>query len=159
MKEIKRHVVKVVAIIISVIYLVLPIHNEVKSLLHSISHSLEMPNVVMSHNYQKHQVIDYEKSERTAHKHKLIDLLDYVFGADSSEKDSNKPYNLEHKVDKHFSSSNEVETMLVSALTESVNDNYKKRKKETFLKKIKIPPKTTIDYQNLFSCVSVEHLL
>lgn len=152
MKTTKRYIIKFVAVIISTIYVISPIHNEVKKVLHSISHSLEMFDITMSHHYKKHQAIRYKKATTsTEHRHQIIDALDFLFGGNTTKKDSKEPYNLVDKLDKHISSSNDIKTKFNLSITQSANDNYLELKKEIFYKKIKIPPKMNVS-NNLVNC-------
>ena len=56
-------------------YILMPIHKEVKTALHSVSHYLQMPEVVLSHDLN--QNLDYKyKPITSSHQHLIIDLLD-----------------------------------------------------------------------------------
>lgn len=139
MKKLKTHIIKFTAIVISMIYLLMPIHKEVKITLHNISHFLEMPNVILSHNHNENLNYKVKSSTITYHEHKILDLLDALTNTDTSTKDSNKPYETNNKIDKHFHSLKY--TILNRVSTKSVVFyNYKEKLNNYFLKKIKRPP-------------------
>ncbi|GAA4882256.1 hypothetical protein GCM10023311_00410 [Flaviramulus aquimarinus] len=143
MKRIKIHIVKFVAIVISVIYMLMPIHKEVKSVLHSMSHYLQMPDMVLSHNQDQNLNYKTQTSNITFHQHKLIDLLDAFIGNKTNNEDSNKAHIFNIKIDKHFYDHKYKYQELISTKTSSIIDNYKEKIKDEFFGKIKVPPKIT----------------
>ncbi|MCF7568038.1 hypothetical protein L3X37_06620 [Sabulilitoribacter arenilitoris] len=123
------------------IYLLMPIHKEVRSTLHRISHFLEMPNTILSHN--KYENINYNltASAITYHEHKILDLLNNLTEANSKTNESNKPHVVISKIDKHFHLSKYGVLKLIETKSSLAIDCYKEKLKTLFYKKIKIPPK------------------
>ena len=141
MKRCKIHIVKFIAIVISIIYMLIPIQKELKSALHGISHFLQMPDHLISHNQNEN--LNYEVKVLTIlyHEHKILDLLDAFTDKNNSANDSNKPNLVDSKIDKHFHSSKYKVIKLVTTKSSSVLDNYHEKVKDLFYKKIKRPPK------------------
>jgi len=106
MKRLKIHIVKFLAIVISIVYLLMPIHKEVKSALHSMSHYVQMPDVIMSHNHNENQNYKFKESTLAHHEHQIIDLLDGIFDSDSngSEDNQRESTTIEFKINKHITS-------------------------------------------------------
>jgi hypothetical protein len=136
------HIVKFSAVVISLIYILIPLHNELKSALHGMSHYLEMPDVVLSHNQNEN--LNYKTSTNSFHGHKIIDLLDYLAEATNNNEDSNKANLVDNKIDKHFYSSKYKVLKLGFTKSTLVFDNYIEKLKEGFYEKIIDPPKAPI---------------
>jgi hypothetical protein len=143
MKKIKTYIIKFITTAISVVYILMPIHKEVKSTLHFISHSIEKSGFMLSHNHNQYLADDFKNSVVSHHEHEMIDILDYFIDEEHNNEDSKKPNTINNKVDKHFHSSKYMEQKLVSTKTSSVNYNYNEKIKDGFYAKIKIPPKAT----------------
>lgn len=141
MKEIKKIIIKFAAIVISMIYLLMPIHKEVRSTLHSISHFLEMPNTIISHNQNENINYNLTASTITYHEHKILDLLNNLAEANTNTNEANKPDKVDNKIDKHFYSYKFKASKLISKKLLLVIDSYKEKVKDLFYIKIKIPPK------------------
>lgn len=113
MKELKAHIVKSLAILICIIYIVMPINMEIRSVLHTISHSLKGPSYVFQHNeIDNHKFVNQAKfdiksgSHEHNHEHKILDFLNSVFESASDKGDSQKgeSTNLDFKINKHIKS-------------------------------------------------------
>lgn len=106
-KNVKVQLVKLLAMTMSVCYLANPLHRQIKELLHELSHGLELPNHVLSHEnttdmtFVKDDHHSHSKSI-TSHTHHLIDFLDTLFKASNEDKSSNDPRFLKLKLDKHL---------------------------------------------------------
>ena len=151
MKRCKIHIVKFIAIVISIIYVLMPIHKELKSALHSISHFLQMPDHLISHNQNEN--LNYEVKVPTIlyHEHKILNLLDAFTDANTSANESNKPNLVDSIIDKHFYSSKYSLPKLIETERLSVIDSYKENLNYLFYIKIKEPPKKQFHslYNNL----------
>lgn len=143
MKRLKGHIIKFVAIAISVIYMLMPIHKEVKSALHDVLHYLEMPDFVLSHNQDKNLNYKFQASTISYREHKLINLLDAFIGKKNNNEDSNKTHVVNVKIDKHFHDHKYKYQELIPTKTSSVIDHYKEKIKDDFYGKVKVPPKIT----------------
>lgn len=139
MKNIKTHIIKFIAIVISITYLVMPIHKEVKSTLHSISHFLEIPKNILSHD--KKDNLNYKTASTfTYHEHKILDILDSFSKANTSDSDSNQQRIVISKIDKHYYTPKYKVSYFIETQLSRVIDCYKEKEKALFYKKIKIPP-------------------
>tara|TARA_R110002049_G_scaffold309289_2_gene520262 strand:- start:45746 stop:46192 length:447 start_codon:yes stop_codon:yes gene_type:complete len=146
MENLKTHIIKLFALAIGMIYLLMPIHKEVKSVLHSLSHSIENLNFSIHHDHahtHQHENLKKEFSEATVlhHKHKIINILDYLTEASDHHKESKNSKILDVEFDKHFHSSNYSAIKFPSNGNPSANDIYRENIKDGFYFKIKIPPK------------------
>lgn len=108
--NIKPVINKVIIIIMSLIYVFGPAHVEVNKLLHVLSHSLEIPDNILSHknNTKTFLEINIHKSEHhknktKQHKHEVITFLDKILeGSDQNNIPSKVPV-VTRKIDKHLS--------------------------------------------------------
>lgn len=98
--------VKFLATLMSICYLANPLHRQINGLLHGLSHSLEIPHYVMSHDYDTS--VD-SLSENHAHdtnhldhSHHFIDILDLLFEASKNDGGSGDSWLLKSKFDKHL---------------------------------------------------------
>lgn len=132
------HIVKFSAVVISLIYILMPLHNEFKSVFHSISHYLEMPDVVLSHNQNEN--LNYKTSTNSFHSHKIIDLLDYLEDDTNNNEDSNKANLVDNKIDKHFYPSKYNIPELVDKKPTQELHNYTEKINKGFFRKILDPP-------------------
>ncbi len=144
MKSFKIHIVKFIAIVISILYIFMPIHKEVKSMLHTMSHYLQMPNTVLSHNLDDNLDYKYSKSTISNHEHVLIDILDFFSDDNSQNTDSNKPGLVDISIDKHFRAPKFKVIRFVRTESLHVIGYREKNIKKGFYRKIKIPPKAII---------------
>lgn len=138
MIKLNIHIVKFSAVVISLIYILMPLHNEFKSALHSMSHYLEMPDVVLTHN--QHENLNYKTSTNSFHGHKIIDLLDYFADDTNNNEDSNKANLVDNKIDKHFYPSKYNIPELVDKKSTQELNNYTEKIKKGFFRKIIDPP-------------------
>lgn len=97
---------KIIIVLMSLLYLLGPLHVEVNSLLHTITHTIEKPDTVLAHQKRTgivnaHKSIKH-KNATLKHDHKIIDLVDDIL--EGAEKDSESPEKQEIslKVDKHI---------------------------------------------------------
>lgn len=141
MIRINRHIVKFLAVSISLIYVLMPLHNELKGMLHSVSHYLEMPNSVLSHNQDDNLNYKYKKTATSFHQHKIIDFLDLIDSSTTTE-NSDVPNLVDNKIDKHFFSSTYRVLKQVLATSPPVLCDYTKKIKNGFHRKIIYPPET-----------------
>lgn len=142
MKKLKTHIIKLTAVAISVLYVFMPLHKEVKYVLHSLSHALEMPDNLMSHNQNEN--LDYKLKTTTNryHEHNILDLLDGLSEPVNNTKNPNVPNPVDIKIDKHFHSSKYKVQKLQATKPSTAIDSYKEKSQDIFCIKIKIPPRT-----------------
>ncbi|MFD1162113.1 hypothetical protein [Hwangdonia seohaensis] len=140
MKTVKAHIIKFTAIAISVMYIFMPLHKEVKYVLHSISHALEMPDNLISHHHNENLNYKFKASTNRYHEHNILDLLDGLSDANSNTKNQNLPNVVDIKIDKHFHNSKFNIQELTVTKSSPVIDSYKEKVKALFYVKLKIPP-------------------
>ncbi len=145
LKGFKPNLIKQIVLLVGICYLINPLQNQITSVLHSISHGIEMPQTLLSHdenndqlnNLHKHHNHDNSKSE---HDHQFIDLVDSVFEASNEEGNSEEiPVN-KVKVKKHITS---VSINLPLKYDFKVSKEYftfVSRLKEGYPKKLEFPP-------------------
>lgn len=143
MKKIKTRIIKFSAIAIGVVYLLIPIHQEIKSVLHSLSHSIEMSGYSQHHDHgdQPHLENEFSEDNKRHHEHEIINILDYFTDASEHHKESKKTNTSDLEVDKHFYTSKYSVLKLVSIVNPLADDVYKESKIDCFYQKINVPPK------------------
>ena len=105
LKGLKPLLIQRIAMFMAICYLLNPLHQQITLVLHEISHSLEIPDYVMSHNTNSHheyETHDYSMDE-IEHDHNLIDLLASVLEASNDKDDSENSNVVKVKIDKHIS--------------------------------------------------------
>ncbi len=98
------------ALLMGICYLANPMHKQIRTVFHEISHLLEAPNILLSH--QSHSIDhnhDYhEDGEHTLvtadHQHTLLDLMDCIFEASDEQNTEDDTALILIKCDKHNSS-------------------------------------------------------
>ena len=118
----------------------MPLHKEVKYVLHSISHTLEMPTNLISHNQNENLNYKFKTSTTRYHEHNILDLFDSLSEASNNTKNPNLPNMVDIKIDKHFHSSKYRVQKSVAKKSSTVVDSYKEKVNDPFYRKIKIPP-------------------
>lgn len=106
-KGLEPLVVKVVAIIMCVCYILSPLHKEIGVFLHEVTHLIDVPKRVLSHSrtldsghLETHHQHALETSENS-HDHHILDLLDKIFEATDTENKSEDSNVSVIKIDKH----------------------------------------------------------
>lgn len=115
----KPKLFKQIALLMSICYLLGPLKPLLTPLLHELSHGLEMPTSVISHETTAYNYMEVHDSHahdnpKTDHDHKLIDLVDSIFEASNENHESDKNPTLETKLKKHITS--EVMVVLIQFL-------------------------------------------
>ncbi len=108
-KGLKPKLIKHMALLVSICYLVNPLQQQISMVLHEISHDLEFPHYVMSHetNLNTNSEIHLKHSHHVVtsdHEHNLIDFIDTLFQGLDESNPSNDSLFTEIKWDKHISS-------------------------------------------------------
>lgn len=108
LKEFRPILVKWIAVLMGICYLMAPLHQQIGTVLHSVSHFFEMPGHIMSHDsfldhdsFKKHKHMEHEIGG-TDHDHGIIDFLDSIFKASNDEDDSQDALTTKIKIDKHY---------------------------------------------------------
>lgn len=124
---------KIIIILMCILYVLGPLHLEVNSVLHTITHALEKPNVVLVHektteNKKIHRSTKHE-DESLKHEHEIIDLVQRILKGSDPAKQSRKRSKTAVKIDKHI-------TLQTSILKDKniIEDSSRK----VFWKKLKI---------------------
>lgn len=140
MKKLKARIIKFTAIAISLMYVFMPLHKEVKYVLHGISHALEKPDNLISHNQNENLNYKFKVSKTKYHEHNILDLMDAFSELNNSTKNPNVPSIIDIKIDKHYHYSKNNIQKLTDTKSATVIDSYKEKLKDLFYRKIKIPP-------------------
>jgi len=86
----KPIVLKIAIVAMSLCYVFGPLHQELNSFLHAVTHQLEMPQDILQHDNSRSS--DFQKQAYTTHisdsghDHKFLQLLDSLLKASDSEK-------------------------------------------------------------------------
>ncbi|WP_299767300.1 hypothetical protein [uncultured Dokdonia sp.] len=108
-KGIKPFILNLIIVTMSLLYVFAPVHVEVNKLLHAVSHSLEMPDYILTHQDTSgiHTPISTHESEThkniiAHHDHKVIALLDNILEGANQNSDSSDAQTSTLKIDKHI---------------------------------------------------------
>lgn len=145
----KPFIVKVAIIIMSLLYVLGPVHREVKHLLHSITHVLEMPDQVLSHKDETTAILGinahkskYHIKKDSSHHHKLITFIEEILKSSGQSKSESSPIKV--KVDKHIQNYNSEaidNTTTLSHNTRNIFYEKEKRICKGYLNGTLDPPK------------------
>lgn len=100
-------VFKTIVVIVSVLYLYNPVQLEVKTILHSILHAVEMPNTIISHQ-NRDTINTFHKEKKHVmilknHNHSFIDFIGNILNANKSNDDKTGKTILSiYKIKKHL---------------------------------------------------------
>jgi len=106
-KGLKPKFIKQIALLMSICYLINPLQNQIIEVLHSLSHSLEIPSSIFTHENKSITAFESHESHShdnrvSEHEHELIDLVDLILDGSSEDKDSEDAPLKEFKVKKHL---------------------------------------------------------
>ena len=108
-KGLKPLFIKKMALLMSICYLMNPLQQQINTVLHELSHGLELPNYVMTHEidskdaFETH-VDDSHYDNAFTHKHTLVDFINTIFQASNDNNNSNDSQHTEITWDKHITS-------------------------------------------------------
>ena len=113
-KGLKPFVLKYMALFMGICYLTNPLHEQIRTVFHQISHIVESPGTILSHpsdlTNHKHSIHQDHEHHHVAtdqvqhHEHKFLDLMQSLFGASDGEHPENDTLLPPIKWDKHISS-------------------------------------------------------
>ncbi len=135
----KPKIIKYVAILISMCYVLSPIQKQVSTLMHFVSHQLEMPHYVLNHENESEKKNHKHKINIVEHEHSFIDIVT-TFLKHSCDGDSDNSNLNKGEWDKHFNETNfylSINTVLVSKKTFGFTENNNTKE---FFKKRNKPP-------------------
>lgn len=127
-------------------YLANPIHHQIRTVFHEISHLLEAPETVISHHLHTtgHDHYAHEKDEHSMvsadHQHTLLNLMDSIFDASDEQNSEDDTALLLIKCDKHISSSQVILPKLFSLTTSQGTNAVEQKVKKGFLVHPEEPP-------------------
>ncbi len=107
-KWVKPMFIKQIAMLMCICYLLNPMYHQVNNLLHTISHGLEIPDVVLSHQARASDAHNYSHGyhehgiSEVQHKHSFIDFVNAIFEALNTEDQSSDTSIKDKKIDKHI---------------------------------------------------------
>ncbi len=130
----KPHLIKQMAMLMSICYLMNPLQQQINSLLHSLSHELEIPNYVLSHDSNANIVLTkhyhFENQDTASeHHHALIDFVDSIFEAYHENHNSDNSQLTDAKWDKHITT-NGLELPKKIKSNWDIGFNYAKKNQE-----------------------------
>ncbi|TYA74717.1 hypothetical protein [Seonamhaeicola marinus] len=142
MKPIGNHIIKCVAVLISIAYLLSPLRNEVVKALHSVVHNFNDTHFVLGHNHDNgfKDNVSHSLSDLIDHEHEFLDIVNAIIGQETEHSDSKNSTIEDLKIDKHFFTSEYNLRKQELYETTSLNFRYKVIVTTNFYKKEKIPP-------------------
>lgn len=134
------------AMFMGICYLANPMHQQINSVFHEISHLLEAPNTLVSH--QSDQMDNHheyhEGGEHTLatadHRHTLLDLIDSIFDASDTQHPEDDTALILIKYDKHISSRYLILPKIFSFTTSQNTDAVEQKVKIGYLAHPEEPP-------------------
>ena len=104
-------------------YLANPLHEQIGSVFHEISHLLEPPNSIIAHSSladHENAAHPYHEHEelQSNHDHSIIETLNSIFGASDDTESSNEPLVTKIKFDKHITTDHYETRCTVSFITQ-----------------------------------------
>lgn len=92
--------------LIGICYLMNPLQNEINYALHTLSHTFEAPNSLLSHDFsneksKEHQIHQHNRSV-ILHNHEIIDFINNALQSDENHEHSNDNQSIVVKIDKHL---------------------------------------------------------
>ncbi len=146
LKGLKPLLIKRLAMLIGICYLLNPLHDQLNDVLHAISHGIEMPNNIIEHNsavlsndHHHDQHLHEALSEN--HEHVVLTTIDLFFGTSDDHEGSNENIPVQLKIDKHITSSTYQRLPYFFLQVEHVFLNPFKRIKEGHKRKKENPPR------------------
>ena len=120
-KGFKPFTIKAIIIMMSFLYILGPAPLEIKKFMHTIVHTFEMPNNLLSHQNNTSDVEIHQKKEHKKvvinHDHKVIDLVSEILEIADKESESPDAIQTAYKIDKHnrnYENDNPNDLILIS---------------------------------------------
>lgn len=105
----KPQIIKYMAMLMGICYLMNPLQQQVNTVLHTIAHKLTPPASIASHQNVHSQFAVHQSPDHYApnseHDHKIVDLVNTIFEASNDDDDQSESDFVDNKWDKHISSS------------------------------------------------------
>ncbi|MCK0148113.1 hypothetical protein MWU78_20875 [Arenibacter sp. F26102] len=105
-KGFKPALIKYIAIIMGICYLMNPVRQQIISLLHSVTHELELPNYVIPHattsDYQQVHAMHPHDATEDLHEHVFLNIISSFFSTFNEEDHSSDSYFDSLPLDKHL---------------------------------------------------------
>lgn len=140
MKNLKVHIIKFVAVFMSVMYFVSPLKSNIVDIMHKISHHISQPSFVLSHDTEFNLENKFSLKSISEHEHNFINVFEDIFSLGFNEKDNNLPMTKDLKIDKHMYSSKIKIDEMHSFKLPLFLFFYSEKLQICALKKRKIPP-------------------
>lgn len=94
--------IKYGALLIGICYLANPLHHEIGSILHGLSHFLEAPETILDHGHEHETHAYHQHDAENTHEHSAINFIDSLFDAFDGEQDQKKSVVKGQELDKHL---------------------------------------------------------
>lgn len=133
------------ALLMGICYLANPMHQQIGTVFHEISHLLEAPEAILSHSQQAdHDHGTHENGEHrlasTDHQHVLLDLMVSIFDASDEQNSDDDTALILIKWDKHISSQHIILPKIFSFNTAQNINAVEQKVKIGFLAHPEEPP-------------------
>lgn len=147
-KGIKPFTIKAIIVIMSFLYVLGPAHLEIKKLMHTLVHTFEMPNTILSHKNSTNDVkIHQEKKHEKLivnHNHVVIDLVGEILKTADNRNNTPETIQTTYKIDKHnrnFEDDSQNDLIQISVENKTCFYQSKNKICKGYLKGLKKPPK------------------
>ncbi|MFK7811728.1 MAG: hypothetical protein AB8B59_04485 [Maribacter sp.] len=106
-KGLEPRIIKYMAMLIGICYLINPLQEQINSVLHEISHGFDSPAHIISHksdsNFSHKSNTHFDKTSfETSHKHSIVDVIGAIFKALNENNSSEDSLIKKNKIDKHL---------------------------------------------------------
>lgn len=147
-KGLKPQYIKQLALLMSICYLLNPLQHQINTVLHELSHGLEMPSSLLSHetpldtSSKVHESHDHSEHV-DEHEHLIVGFLNTIFEASNQDDASGNSQLVEIKWDKHITS---YQFTLTPNFKNKIEKHFfpsKEKLKLGHSKKLEEPPQTS----------------
>ncbi|MBC8769907.1 hypothetical protein H4O18_18055 [Arenibacter sp. BSSL-BM3] len=143
-KGFKPSIVKFLAILMGICYLMNPLHQQFITVFHKISHGLDFPNFVIPHatpsDHQQLHGNHYHFYEQTFHDHVLLDLVSSFFEASNEDNRSDNSFFFTTELDKHLFCNLPLKYDIHIVITDNYYNMAEKNTQKGFFPKSVKPP-------------------
>ncbi|WP_394748818.1 hypothetical protein [Spongiimicrobium salis] len=106
-KGLKPFIIKNIAILIGICYLLQPLHQQIGEVLHTVSHHIDAPTSVLAHDHTDSTPLDMHAPDdhMTAsvdHEHGFMDFIAELFESSDSDEHPGKTQKRDIKMSKHL---------------------------------------------------------
>ena len=148
-KGLKPFIIKYMAMLMGICYLINPLQEPINVLLHEISHGIESPTHLIAHgsisNFEHKSFDHYDASSYDLqHDHAIVDLINTIFETSDEKNNSDKSLLKKVKIDKHITTNQFQLQKHFKINIVSTFQMLQEKSRCGYFEKMKIPPQHLI---------------